>query len=839
MAEFKNLTESNLFDIDVLKVQLASCPGATYEAISRLGNSLATDVVIPVLKHPLVGASMVFVALALCARLILRWAYRALKYCYRTFCSVSYWNHRWRRTVDVSNSPIVGRRDKKDETVLDLRDLFTKTILTGPTQKVRVEQEMGLANSVFYPKEGTPPGQTNFPGLCAIRGSPEQGNELVGMCSRVKFNGGTVLKTALHVWKEVFNAPDGTFLLECKGKAVKLSPEHAIVMQSGVKDLDFVLVSIPESCWSVIGASIIKVGKFKPGFVQIYGFKDGVFGYAAGRAQFGDELFEIKHHCSTWAGFSGSPLFNGNKMVGMHRGAIRADNVNLGTTSFMLDTNFDVPAEPLTLETEYYGYNDWRRVEELPDGVIHHSRIETTEYDLDLQRVGKFYKISAVTRKRGAAGHHTIEDAIDEMEEGFQGESLGFLSKLIEFETGLNIPETSQVEEVKEIEEMIPLSSWKAMQETLVKQFNVILADTESRVMDEILQKYTVSSKEVVYDEFNKPVIERLDLLKRQVTELLKKEKLGKVVQDKKVKVTPEKGKQKPVAQDATMTAQKCGEVPETPIKVKKASTTRKSASVSSSDESVSKPFQKKGKKTQVSKEKEQVRLGKKTQVSVENGQVKPSIITTPSRIEIQGVEFVPAVKPVQPVFHKATTPTTNNSSKASRTIDGLQVVKNALTELGCNTSELVLTGLTPQELVKLEELSFKMRPRREVVLQSGISPPETPMQSEDHSSSRVLDLIPPGNYLNSTSGNVTLVHFSRKQDKLYNKICHARKYQQALRQLTNQGKVLLQKATWEFVLSADMPSNPNHLQDFLSLALPLIMSDSSLITRTSSLEQC
>jgi len=118
---------------------------------------------------------------------------------------------------------------------------------------------------------------------------------------------------------------------------------------------------------------------------------------------------------------------------------------------------------------------------------------------------------------------------------------------------------------------------------------------------------------------------------------------------------------------------------------------------------------------------------------------------------------------------------------------------------------------------------SLSEQPRKGKVLQSGASPQRGPPPSSGHSPSRPQDIV------------VKMVLMSRKQEKLYNGITHTRKFQQCLRNGTNEEKSQLRKSLLAFVTSP-APLTGNPVQDFLGLHCQPRTAQSSTLTSSSSL---
>ena len=90
-------------------------------------------------------------------------------------------------------------------------------------------------------------------------------------------------------------------------------------------------------------------------------------------------------------------------------------------------------------------------------------------------------------------------------------------------------------------------------------------------------------------------------------------------------------------------------------------------------------------------------------------------------------------------------------------------------------------------------------------ISQSGAFPKGGPWQSSEVSSSKPVD------------SSVLIVHFTRRQEKLYNRVCQTRKYQQLWGSLGYEEKGSLRRKTLEFVLSSKINLRETQVQDFLA----------------------
>jgi hypothetical protein len=93
---------------------------------------------------------------------------------------------------------------------------------------------------------------------------------------------------------------------------------------------------------------------------------------------------------------------------------------------------------------------------------------------------------------------------------------------------------------------------------------------------------------------------------------------------------------------------------------------------------------------------------------------------------------------------------------------------------------------------------------KSDVVLQSGTIPVGQQQLSDEVSSSKPRDIT------------VSRVLLTRKQEKLYNSICHTRKFQQVLRTLTSDQALALRRRALEYATTYGTVSGGNPVQDFL-----------------------
>jgi hypothetical protein len=144
-----------------------------------------------------------------------------------------------------------------------------------------------------------------------------------------------------------------------------------------------------------------------------------------------------------------------------------------------------------------------------------------------------------------------------------------------------------------------------------------------------------------------------------------------------------------------------------------------------------------------------------------------------------------------------------SNSSIASDSISGKKV---SFAQTGLDSKKSV--DVPPEDLeenLKPKISLSKKQKRKGKVYESGRIPPSTQQPSEEVSSSKPVDT------------RIIIAHITRKQEKLYNRICRTREFQQVLAQRTPEKALLLRKKLLAFVVSYTFPLTGNPLQDFLS----------------------
>lgn len=166
----------------------------------------------------------------------------------------------------------------------------------------------------------------------------------IGMGSRVKYRGGDYLLTAYHCWEHMGES----FGLSRNGVLVQVD-NPTLEWGSPNLELDFALIAIAPQYWAKLGvkASTMKALPSQRTYASVYGGPTSRALMSTSGAVWRSETVPcLEHSCSTAAGWSGSPLYVGDCVVGVHTRQIQYGVKNAAT---------DVAAflDALTLETVY------------------------------------------------------------------------------------------------------------------------------------------------------------------------------------------------------------------------------------------------------------------------------------------------------------------------------------------------------------------------------------------------------------------------------------------------------------------------------------------------------
>jgi hypothetical protein len=590
------------------------------------------------------------------------------------------------------------------------------------------------------------------------------------------------MQTAAHVWKEIYNADSCVFVLEHKGKTIPIGNSWKIAGFSAPEDLDYVQVVVPDAIWSNLEVKVLKTAKFSPGaMARVHGFVDGVYSFSSGRLSRGGELFMLTHACSTLPGFSGAPIMVGSTVVGMHRGCIPGEQTNFGLTNFMCDKHL--------FESDYSGLDDWTMTDQLPPGLQRTKFLRGVEHDMVMTYVGKFYTVKA-TARAGAAGHWTITDEFENIDNWDDFESSPFLKEISKEK------KVDFVEVEEEIEEVLESTSVELSDE----EVHAVVAIVGKMIDEHESQRKTLKHES---QEVDVPIVAN-DWADEPCDLPLKEEKpIPAVVKSR----NGSSQTLKPVCIN-------CRTNPLVPIP---------DFLLSLREEM----------KIKVVKELESSRVKSKS-TPVKSVKKKPKVKKTNSAPEKVN-ENSPAADPVFTVADESTQdfpkaiPAPNKSCSTSQSTNGNKEVKLMPKESVSSMSEDAQIELMAQMLPLMQRLLSKHE-LKDKVLQSGPILPEMLELNEDLSFSnpRVIVEQPIHVYL-----------MSRRQEKIYNAICHTRRYQGVLKLLTPEGCSRLRKATLTFALSPTRLSTHGAAQAFLSVELPPLIRHLLSNTQQCSVEQC
>lgn len=182
----------------------------------------------------------------------------------------------------------------------------------------------------------------------------KSGTNVIGMGARIKHSGKDYLLTANHVW----NGPRTPTSLVKSGKAVDAS-NWECVNHSNNDMLDFALIIVPQQVWAALG---VKSSTVKPltsrTTISTYGGSSStelLSGF--GQANPSDWAWKTIHQSPTAPGWSGTPLYDRDVVVGLHLGfeeigtANRACNIAY-VLNCLLNKNETLPPDLSVLEID-------------------------------------------------------------------------------------------------------------------------------------------------------------------------------------------------------------------------------------------------------------------------------------------------------------------------------------------------------------------------------------------------------------------------------------------------------------------------------------------------------
>jgi hypothetical protein len=206
------------------------------------------------------------------------------------------------------------------ETYLALNKIQSKSLESG----LNHVDEMYLRGSILH--------ESKIPkGIGSIRvGSDETGWTVLAMYSRVKNGSETYLLTAGHAWAAASLATNA--YLDHQGKMVEIDfQKWAIEAYSHSEHLDFALVRVPNTVWSRLNVPALAVANPTPrGLITLHGYGElGQPCMSNGRVRSRVVRMFYHHNASTLPSWSGTPVLEKGKVVGIHVKASPMDGSNI------------------------------------------------------------------------------------------------------------------------------------------------------------------------------------------------------------------------------------------------------------------------------------------------------------------------------------------------------------------------------------------------------------------------------------------------------------------------------------------------------------------------------
>jgi hypothetical protein len=156
------------------------------------------------------------------------------------------------------------------------------------------------------------------------------GNKIVGMFSRIMYQGKHAILTACHVL-EMHNL-SGLYMGYKEGK-LPFENNWKLLAYSSPQHLDFAIVEVPAGYFSQLG---MKLGQINTKFgqrigVALYGYKDDQISMSIGTAA-PLSVWRLKYGASTMPSWSGTPILDSrHKIIGIHTEASCTGRFNVGT----------------------------------------------------------------------------------------------------------------------------------------------------------------------------------------------------------------------------------------------------------------------------------------------------------------------------------------------------------------------------------------------------------------------------------------------------------------------------------------------------------------------------
>lgn len=197
--------------------------------------------------------------------------------------------------------------------------LFLKTIFRAASSRSSYEKEKAVKGFITYSIEQNPPRNSVL--LVTYEDGSHAG---YATCVRL-YNGEIALLTAAHVVK---NAAGGKIASTRNGNKIPLGEFKEVILNL---EQDFALLAGPP-CWESLlaakTAELIPADQLGRGKFTIHHF-DGSNWLASNGEAVGTDGGFISTLCNTDKGFSGTPLFCGKRIMGVHLGGHHQQNINL------------------------------------------------------------------------------------------------------------------------------------------------------------------------------------------------------------------------------------------------------------------------------------------------------------------------------------------------------------------------------------------------------------------------------------------------------------------------------------------------------------------------------
>lgn len=177
------------------------------------------------------------------------------------------------------------------------------------------------------------------------------GGEVVGSGFRTMLAGKSVLLTARHVLRTIRDSGSDAFISNGR---VSFPFERSLKVILDAPKFDVVGLEFPSDLGSLMGVSTAKIGRTPSpgGTVRLAGQYLGEFVFTCGCVSGIGEGFRYKHTATTSAGFSGTPVLNNGRVVGIHLSgdvgfnwATSLDWLQVGLESELRDRGFTRSSE--------------------------------------------------------------------------------------------------------------------------------------------------------------------------------------------------------------------------------------------------------------------------------------------------------------------------------------------------------------------------------------------------------------------------------------------------------------------------------------------------------------